>query len=60
MQNLNQLELNDELTAVLVTLRFAIMTFCLVGLAKWFNRQQLSLVFVSVFIYKKIGNLAHK
>jgi len=42
---LNQIELNDELTAILVSLRYAIMTFCLVGLAKWFNRQQLSLVF---------------
>jgi hypothetical protein len=36
--NLNQLEFNDEVTAILVSLRFAIMTVSLVGLAKWFNR----------------------
>ena len=38
IQNLSQIELNDELTALLVSLRYAIMTLCLVGLAKWFNR----------------------
>ena len=36
--NLNQLEFNDEVTAILVSLRFAIMTVSLVGLAKWFKR----------------------
>ena len=45
LRNLSQLEMNDEIVCVLVSLRFALMTIFLVGLANWFNRQKLSLVF---------------
>ena len=38
LHNLTELEFKDELTAILVCLRFAIMTIFLVGLAKWFTR----------------------
>jgi hypothetical protein len=45
MHDIEELELNEGLTSLLVGMRLAIMTISIVGLAKWFPRNHLSLVF---------------
>jgi hypothetical protein len=63
LTNMSELEVNNYLTSLLVSLRFSIMTIFLVGLAKWFSRSKLSLFFVSsqyIFILKIKGSLVDK
>ena len=41
------LELNEGITHLLVAARFGLVTVFIIGLAKWFTRPQLALVFVN-------------
>jgi len=46
-KDLETLELHDSLVGVLVTCKFSLTTIFIIGLAKWFSRVQLSLIFVT-------------
>jgi hypothetical protein len=45
LDDIEKIELYEGLTSLLVSFRLAILTISLVGLAKWFPRTQLPLVF---------------
>ena len=59
-EDMEKLEVDEGITSVLVALRYGMMTIFVVTLAKWFSRQQLALVFVSLILYySDKGDMVH-
>lgn len=60
--DIEDIEVAEGMTSVLVTLRFAMATIFIITLAKWFSRAELALVFViNRFINSfSVGSVVHK
>lgn len=56
-KDIEVLELNEAITHLLVSMRFALVTIFIIGLAKWFTRPQLPLVFGLWFVNESIAHL---
>jgi hypothetical protein len=56
-KDIEVLELNEGITHLLVSMRFSLVTIFIIGLAKWFTRPQLPLVFGLWFVNESIAHL---